>query len=298
MRSLRLSFFFLIVLAAQPASAQPWIPLSFAPKQLPFNGGSIHYVESGRGRALIFLHAGFQDVGMWRDQLLHFNRDYRVIALDLPGHGATVDGKRTPAADSVLLALMDGLQIEKAALIGLSFGSAVALEFASKHPERVTKLVMAAPAVAGIEEVQELHPTTLEAFNGMMQLLADKDTAAAAAHFVKSWYIGPNRTQQTVPSKLYEYGLTTTLRNMRNHHASGWAGFSKPLPVQRIASLKVPLLLLVGSNDLPQVAMVSAYIRKVLPDTKEVIFPGAAHMLNVEQPERFNRVVRRFLVGN
>ncbi|RYY86831.1 MAG: alpha/beta hydrolase [Chitinophagaceae bacterium] len=293
----RVLFTFLL-LASLGTFAQPYVPMSFAQKQIPFNGGSLNYIESGKGRVLILVHAGFQDLSMWRDQVLHFNRDHRVIAFDLPGHGATVDGKRRPDADSIILALMDALQLPKASIVGLSFGSAIALEFASKHPERVHKLVLAAPGVPGIDEVQELHPTTIEAHVGMMKLLEQKDTAAAAAHFVKSWYVGPDRPQSALLKPLYEYGLSTTLRNMRAHRVSGWADFKKPLTVHRIAALKVPVLLLVGTKDMPQVAMVSAHILKVLPSARQVIFPGAAHMLNVEQPERFNRTVRRFLLND
>jgi pimeloyl-ACP methyl ester carboxylesterase len=266
---------------------------------VPFNGGALFYesqtTATGNPPPLILVHAGFQDHTMWEWQVRFFSNYFRMITFDLPGHGDTKDGPRPPDADSILLTLMDSLHLKKASVAGLSFGSAIALEFATRHPGRVEKLVMASPGIEGWDEVHSIDTSTIAAFKGMASALEAKDTMEAARCFVKSWYIGPIR--KSIPKQLYDYGYACTLRNMRQHRASGWAQFASPTTVHRVTSLKVPVLILVGDKDMVEVLRVAEWLQKQLPRSKLLHFPGVAHMINLEAPARFSNVVLTFLTA-
>src|SRR5438309_5714570 len=99
--------------------------------------------EAGSGPAIVLLHAGIADRTMWSEHLGPLaSAGYRVIAVDLPGFGEArvVAGEQAPWTD--VLRTMDELSVERAALVGNSFGGAVALRAALVEPARVSELVM------------------------------------------------------------------------------------------------------------------------------------------------------------
>ncbi|RYD92111.1 MAG: alpha/beta hydrolase [Sphingobacteriales bacterium] len=286
--------FTLLILLLLPSAAHAQKAAPLREGRIAFNGGTLAYAEAGQGKPVVFLHAGFQDRSMWVRQM-QLQRYFRLILVDLPGHGATADGPRRANADSIVLTLLDSLHIDHASIVSLSFGSAVALEFASRHPERVEKLVMAGPAVEGWSEIQTVLPQTMKTFTDLMAALEAKDTAKAALGFVKNWYAGPLRRLNELPEPLFNYGYTTTLHNMRAHKASGWPEFEAPTTVHRVAALNVPVLLLLGAKDMPEVLRVGDWLKKTLPHTQLITFRSAAHMVNMEQPLIFNKAVLEFL---
>jgi pimeloyl-ACP methyl ester carboxylesterase len=82
---------------------------------------------------------------------------------------------------------------------------------------------------------------------------------------------------------------------MRQHRASGWIQFAKPSAINKLSQLHVPTLILTGTLDLPEVLLVNAYMANNMPNVKQVMISGAAHMINLEKPERFNEEIRKFL---
>src|SRR3954451_22819617 len=106
--------------------------------------------EAGGGPAVVLLHAGIADHTMWSADLPRLaDAGYRAVAVDLPGFGEArlAPGEQAPWVD--VLRTMDALSIERAALVGSSFGGAVALRVALVAPDRVSALVLiSAPAPA------------------------------------------------------------------------------------------------------------------------------------------------------
>jgi pimeloyl-ACP methyl ester carboxylesterase len=257
------------------------------------------YVEgggNGKGIPMIFVHAGFQDHTMWDAQAKEFMKDNIVITLDLPGHGKTKDGDERPMAADVIRVVMDSLQIKKASLIGLSLGGAVITDFAIAHPERVNKMVLAAPGISGWDEGgREFDTTSKQYIKELTDALTRKDTAAAAEVFTHYWFDGIQRSTKTVSPLLRDLVYTTTRNTMRQHHASGWPQFNKPSAINRLAEIKMPILILTGTLDLPDLLLMNGYLANNLPNAKQVMVSGAAHMINIEKPVRFNEEVRRFL---
>jgi 3-oxoadipate enol-lactonase len=87
---------------------------------------------------------------MWDDQVRQLNSRYMVIRYVLRGHGQSTRATEPFTAHGDLAALLDELGIERTALIGLSAGARVAVDFAITHPERVGKLLLAAPSISGV----------------------------------------------------------------------------------------------------------------------------------------------------
>ena len=107
----------------------------------------IHYIKEGNGNPVILIHGG----GMWlysyRHNIPELSRAFTVYALDMPGYGYTVPKSNKPCYDldvmsDILLEFMVALRIERASLVGHSWGGGWAIHFTNKHPERVEDLVL------------------------------------------------------------------------------------------------------------------------------------------------------------
>jgi pimeloyl-ACP methyl ester carboxylesterase len=113
---------------------------------IPSGKAELTGVEDGKGPALVFLHAGVADKRMWRDQMAAFADRYRVVAYDRRGFGETRYKPETFSHMQDLRAVLDGLGIEQASLVGCSQGGRFSVDFTLAYPQRVNKLVLIAPA--------------------------------------------------------------------------------------------------------------------------------------------------------
>src|SRR5271156_4735461 len=109
------------------------------------------YDEAGRGSAVVLVHAGLADRRMWDHQFGALSQRHRVIRYDWRGYGESSDAAGEIARHEDLLALMDALRVDQAALIGCSFGGATALDVALAAPARVTALGLICSAMSGHE---------------------------------------------------------------------------------------------------------------------------------------------------
>ena len=96
---------------------------------------------------VVLIHAGIADSRMWAPQLQSFARDRRVIAPDLPGFGTARYESDVVDFSATIRAAMDAADMERAALVGTSFGGMIALDLALESPERVSALVLVGPGI-------------------------------------------------------------------------------------------------------------------------------------------------------
>ncbi len=153
MRRIILSFISLLLLLANTAAqAEPqWMNLPPTPN-LPsssqtgyaeVNGAKIWYAMFGKGEPVILLHGGLANSKYWGNLVPALSNDHQVIVMDSRGHGRSTRSNEPFGYDlmaSDVLALMDFLKVEKAALVGWSDGAIIGLDIAIHHPERLTRL--------------------------------------------------------------------------------------------------------------------------------------------------------------
>ena len=112
-------------------------------------GGSLFFEAAGAGSPVILLHGGNLDRRMWDAEFAGLQSRHRVIRYDARGYGRSGPADTAFRAHDDLLALMDALGLSRATLVGLSLGGRIAIDFALAHPERVDRLVLAAPGISG-----------------------------------------------------------------------------------------------------------------------------------------------------
>ncbi|SET58125.1 alpha/beta fold hydrolase [Stigmatella erecta] len=140
-------FVFCLLVLGMSAVAQPKqkAPGSYA----KINGLELYYETHGKGRPLVLLHGGLGSTSMFGDNLKALAQHYKVIAVDLQGHGRTADIDRPLSVELMaddVAALIQHLKLGRADVFGYSLGGGVALQVGLRHPELVNKLVIVSAA--------------------------------------------------------------------------------------------------------------------------------------------------------
>jgi 3-oxoadipate enol-lactonase len=260
---------------------------------LDVQGAPLYYEVAGAGHALLLMHAGIADNSMWDNQFKTFAMQYKVIRYDLRGFGKSSIPAGNFADHEDVYLLLKHLGITQAHIIGNSFGGLVTLDFALAHPEMVTSLVLVAPSVSGREE----SSTEVLRFAEEEETLLERgDLAGATELNVRTWVVGLRRTPDQVDPLVRQ-----RIFDMQYH------AFTVPIPeeaeklsleppaITRLSELHIPTLLMVGEYDIPDKHEIIKQLAREIPLARQVVIPDAAHIVNMEQPVAFNRIVLEFL---
>lgn len=259
----------------------------------PINGAQLYYEVTGDGPAVIFLHAGVADSRAWDDQIPVFARKYRAVRYDLRGYGKSepVEGEYTHHND--LLALMDYLSIERAALIGNSMGGGAALNLTLLRPERVLALALVGSAPDDLELDVAAPPLFSEAEAAWKA--GDYDLMAEIE--ARIWFDGEGRTPDQADPARRAY--MREMNRLALAHAARRLG--KPGPplepgsASRLHEVSVPVLVLLGALDIPYMRAAADIMIEKIPNARQVIMENTAHLPGLEHPEAFNQIVLDFL---
>jgi len=256
----------------------------------------IYVEETGTGDPVILLHGGFLDHRMWKKQVDELSKTFRVITLDMPGHGLTVNGDTTVTSNKVLLKVMDTLKIKKTNLLGLSLGGVAATDFAISYPDRCHKIILAAPGLVGWDFKQD--SVLVQQDEDRSRTFIDKDTLGFVESFVQSWTDGPTRSSDQVNSAIRNTVKQWVYENIKIHQFRHWPGFTENPPAsEMLDSVKAPVLIIVGNVDMKDILMITNLMESKFPDARKITFDGVAHMVNLENPIQFNEEVKNFLLS-
>lgn len=260
----------------------------------PVNGASLYFEVSGRGHPLLLLHAGVADSRMWDDQFPPFSRHYQTIRYDLRGFGRSLMPPGPYAGYEDVAGLLDYLQIDQAHLLGISNGGRVALDFALAYPARVTALILAAPSVGG----DAPSPRIQEFWQQEEAALAHGDLEAATELNLRLWVDGPQRRPDQVDPSV-----------RARVHAMQLHAFQIPVPddaqeiapvapaIERLGDVQTPTLVIAGALDLEEKVALAERVARTIPNAAYARIANAAHLMSMEQPAEFNRIVLSFLAG-
>jgi long-chain acyl-CoA synthetase len=221
----------------------------------------------GAARTLVFVQGYGGRALQWVYQLRYFGQSVRVVAPDLRGHGLSDDPEDLPSS---MDALVDDLELVldrvgvrgPFVLLGHSFGGAIAIEYALRHPERVSGLVLIAVPSRFI-----LRP-------GTRQLMTIPGPVFGA---VVRWL------------NIALYASIRTMRRMHDTAMAPWRGD------QRMEQLRVPTLVMFGQRDIVFSQAYYADVPRRIPGAKQVVIPVSAHLVQLERPDAVNRAIRRFV---
>lgn len=255
-----------------PESVSVWVP---GP------AGNLYVRDGGKSEhiPIVFVHSLAGNGGQWALQLDHLRRRRRAVSLDLRGHGESdpaEDGDYSIAGFAAdIEAVADQLGLRRFILGGHSLGSVVAIEYASRHPERVAGLLLVDPN----GDLTRMSKDQKESFVGPLR----EDPIAELTSYYRQLIVGGDAD-----------AARWVLEDLRLTHEDAVVAALE-------SSLEYPVLESLGKYPGPKLAVVSDMnnlpysLHRLLPELTARLMTGTGHWLMMDRPELFNRIVDEFL---
>ena len=258
-------------------------------------GSGIAYEVAGSGPPLVLVHAGVADRRMWDPHWPAFQAHHRVVRYDARGYGESLPPAGPWSQHGDLLELLAELGMARAHLVGASMGAGIAVEAALAQPDAVASLVLAAPAGALLgpptDDLQAVWRAEIAALDG-------GDIEAAVEVNLRAWVEGPSRPVEAVDPALRAF-VATMQRDA--FELPEWdpddapeAELSPPADA-RLAEIDCWTLIVVGEADQPSTVDAAHRLAGRIPAARLVSWPDVGHMISLERPAEFERLVLDFV---
>ena len=232
-------------------------------------GARIYYATYGKGPPVILLHGGLANSDYWANQVAPLARTHRVILIDSRGHGRSSRDARPytyELMESDVVAVIDSLKIQKAALVGWSDGAIIGLVMAMKHPERLTRVFAFAANMdpSGVN----MDATSRPPFSTFV--------ARAATDYAR---LSPT------PTRFSDF--VAAIGKMWEHEPNYTAA--------DLARIRLPIAIVDGDHDEAIKAEHTAYLARAIPGARLILLPGLSHFAMMQDPKAFNAAMTTFL---
>lgn len=245
------------------------LPPSSEQGYLENDGAQIWYATYGSGYPVVLLHGGLGNSGNWGYQVPALTQSgYRTVVIDSRGHGRSTRDARPYSYDlmaSDVLAVMDALHVERAALVGWSDGACTALILAAKAPSRAAGVFFFAC---------NMDPSGVKPFE-----------ATPALNRCFSRHTKDYARLSATPDEFQEFAEAVGLmqRTQPNYSA------------QDLAGIKVPVAVVQGEEDEFIKREHAEYLAKTIPRAELIVLEEVSHFAPLQRPEQFNAAMLRFL---
>jgi len=265
------------------------VPQDSAASFVDLNGSKLHYEECGTGpEALVLIHDGIVHSAVWDDVWGAFCKQFHTIRYDRPGYGLSAPAAKWHTETDDLFALLRHLKIKRTILAGSSHGGAIAINFTLEHPALVEELVLVGAVVDGYGFSDHFLDRTV----ANQKPLEKNDIAGLIENWANDKYaLAPDHP--AARKKLHDL-LTASPQDLTHQDLAR----DMPSALPRLHEIRVPVLILVGDADIPDVHAHAGVIETGIPNSRRVVIRDAGHLMYLEKPEEFSRVVIRFLQEN
>jgi pimeloyl-ACP methyl ester carboxylesterase len=247
------------------------------------DGVPIHYSVQGKGEpALVFIHCWSCDRNLWENQVPEFAKKYRVVTIDLPGHGQSGQERKNWSIESFgddVKTVVTKLDLKRVVLVGSSMGAPIALEATRRMPGRVVAIV----PVDSLQDVdQKIPPEQLDAV--MKQLQADYKGAVTA--LLNQFFFSPH-----TPAAVKERVIREATSRPPEMALAILKGIFAYDAVPALKETKVPIRAINGDRSPTNLDA----NRKYAPQFDAVIIKDTGHYPMLENPARFNQLLTEIL---
>jgi len=260
-----------------------------APQQgsfLEVDGAKLYYEECGSApQVVVLVHDGVLHSAVWDDVWPDFCKHFHTIRYDRRGYGRSPVATQGYYATDDLAAVLRQLKLKRVAIVGSSHGGEISINFTLDHPEIVEQLVLVGAVVGGMPYTKHF----LERGDALGKPLEKGDIKGAIAAAAKDKY-------------LIAPGNDAAKKRMAEILSANPQDLTHPeleLPVKpalpRLGEIHIPTLLLVGDADIPDVHAHAGAIEAGVPRARRVVISDAGHLMYLEKPAEFSRIVIEFL---
>jgi 3-oxoadipate enol-lactonase len=258
-------------------------------KELIHAGYSFHYYASGSvaNELIIFLHPAFADHRIFDTQIDYFAANYRVITLDMPGHGLSQTGKaKIDHAIHHIHSIMENERYNKAHFVGVSMGSLIAQYFALHYTEKVQSLTVLGGYDINADNTELNKAQRSENIKWIVKALFSMNSFR---RYVAR--VSVNRPEQQ--AKIYEMAKLFTRKSFL-----AMSGLANVVKHRVDVVLNYPFLILTGEKDLELAIRMSKKWHLENPSSEFHLIKNAGHCANMDDPEAFNGILMKFVNKN
>ncbi len=251
----------------------------------------LHYTLHGRGAPVVLLHGLGSSSTDWPEQRAALQTRYRVVAVDLPGHGRSPLPARGLTVESMaddVAALLARLDEAPAHVLGLSLGACVALRLALAVPARVRTLTLVNPFAC----VRPAGPTDMARLLVRLLLLGAAPMRTMAAHVAGRLFPWPEQRA------LYEAAVTSLAATPRGAYVATMRALARFDARGQVAAIRQPTLIVAGDRDTSVPLAAKTSLAAAMPNARLLVVPASGHATPHDQPEAFNRAVLEFLAAH
>jgi 2-hydroxy-6-oxonona-2,4-dienedioate hydrolase len=250
-------------------------------------GYKLHYREAGQGPVIILLHGLGGDGSRWTATMNELASDFRVIALDQIGFGASdkpLVNYNHGLLTEFLVEFMKSIGVSKASILGHSMGGFVGMYAAVHYPEVVDRLIL---LDGGGLANSPRSPHLVQIQNGT--------TLAETREYFKLMFYDKSRVTDQMVRENYVRRLQAsyTISRMQEARAKDLSVISQ----EQARSIRAPTLIIWGQQDELLDPSIAGELERVVPDSRVELLDKCGHIPQAEQPERFNQLVREFLTA-
>jgi pimeloyl-ACP methyl ester carboxylesterase len=265
------------------------------------DGTRWHYLHAGSGPALLLIHGLLGHSFSWRQVLPDLARETSVYAVDLPGSGFSdppADGDVSLSASAHrLLSFMDQLHLSQCDIVGSSYGGAVAIAFAAFAPQRVQRLVLAAPVNPWSLHGKWLAPVLCNRLVAPLFLRVAPHLTLLHEFYFRRLFGDTRR----VPKGALEGYMEPLLQRQGLRHVlhllQHWDRDLERLRVLVPRLADIPILLIWGERDGAVSPASAEILKRHLNRSRLAVLEGVGHLPYEEAPREFSRTVTEFLKG-
>jgi pimeloyl-ACP methyl ester carboxylesterase len=259
---------------------------------------AIAFRESGRGAPVVLLHGSASSSGQWRPLAERLEGRFRVLAPDLHGHGGSDPwpGPAAPTLDdeAAIVAALSDREGGPVHLVGHSYGAAVALRFARRHPERLRSLALIEPVAfhllrGGGPACGAMLAKIAGVAGAVARAAAGRDAASGMARFVDFW--NGDGAWSRMPAE--RRAATARLAGVVSVHFAAALGETTPLDAYR--AIEAPTLVACGTETPAPTRHIAEALIRTLPRLWALRVADAGHMLPLTHPEAVNGAVAAHL---
>jgi 3-oxoadipate enol-lactonase len=275
---------------------------------MPFvtiENATLFYEEQGNGAPLILIHGAWTSHQWWQWQIPALSRTYRILALDLRGHG-----RSTPLDSTYSVAgftadvetFLRQLAIDEAVFIGWSLGGSICLQYCLNFPEKVKGLILIATrAHLNFKLKLRTRLVYLQARLSLMMALSQPRKYEREAQC----FPGPGHhliqrqledmLSPTVSKEIFAWIKQDLIEHPQNNYFEVFKSFWNWEAGAALAQIHAPVLLMAGKNDSWAPPYCAALIQREITNSRLVALEDAGHCLALEKPEKVNAEILRFL---
>lgn len=261
------------------------------------------FVKAGSGPVVLLLHGLGCDHTTWRPVIESLARRHTVIAPDLLGHGSS----DKPRADYSVGGYANGMRdlltvlgIDRATVVGHSFGGGVAMQFGYQFPERAERLVLVAPGGLGPEVSPAIRAITTPGFHqlmGVLTLPGVRHAGVAGLRALAGTGLRPARDLAEV-AEIYDSFRDPRSRSAIRHVVRAvvdWRGQIVTMTDRAYLTEGMPICVVWGRNDLVIPVSHAATVSALAPKARVEVLPNAGHFPHKDHPQRFVKIVADFI---